>query len=343
MMTAELRRAWIRRALSVWLALLLVGVLVVGVPGRGPRLGVVCSSIEDICQQWARGFTEATGVGVDMVRMSSGQALAAVQRADGEFDVWHGGTSDLYEVARSRGLLVPYRSPASAGIPSRYRAVDDSWTGVYRGMLGFCSNQRVLRRLGVAPPDEWGDLLDPRLRGQVTLPDPRTSGTGYAMLWTMVQRAGDQEQAMQWFERLRPNVLQFTSSGMAPSGIAGRGEAAVAVTFTQHCVKAHDQGLKDLMVGYPRGLTGTETGAVAVIASARKPDLARRYVDHAVGSTAQEAGAETSSRQLPTLPGARTDPRLELPVGTRELEAVGEEAAHRRAGLVAEFVRRVRP
>ncbi|ROR55251.1 iron(III) transport system substrate-binding protein [Luteococcus japonicus] len=343
-MTAGVRRGWTRNALAAWLALVTVSVLMVGAtPGTGPRLAVVCSSIEDICQQWAHDFTEATGVSVDMVRMSSGQALAAVQRSDGEFDVWHGGTSDLYEVARSRGLLMPHASSAAATIPSRYKASDGSWIGVYRGMLGFCSNQRVLRRLGVSPPEGWEDLLDPRLRGQVTLPDPRTSGTGYTMLWTIVQRTGGLEEAMEWFERLRPNVLQFTSSGMAPSGIAARGEAAVAVTFTQHCVNAHDQGLDDLIVGYPRGVTGAETGAVAVLAAARHSDLARRYVDHAVGQQAQEAGGQTSPRQLPTLPGAYTDPRLELPAGTRELEASGDQAARRRAGLVAEFVRRVGP
>lgn len=333
------RRRWIIGAL--WLALLAGGGAVIARADRSPVLSVVCSSIEDLCREWGRDFTQRTGLRVSVVRMSSGQALARIARGDGEFDVWHGGPSEFYAAAAQRGLLQAYRPAGSDAIPASLRSPDATWTGVYRGMLGFCSNTRVLNQLGVAIPHTWDDLLNPRLRGQVSVPDPQTSGTGYSWLWTQAHRAGI-DDGLRYVEQLDPNVLQYTLSGTAPAGIAGRGEAAVAVTFTQHCVKAHDQGFTDLAVSYPTGPTGSETGAVAIVRATGKRAAAQRYVDYAVSRPAQELGDSLDSAQLPTLPDAARDPRLELPATSSVLSEDPATAAAERADLLDAFARRVR-
>ncbi|GAA1391637.1 ABC transporter substrate-binding protein [Luteococcus peritonei] len=332
-------RRLLRPAL-LWLLLLGLGLAAVGTQHGRPQLRVVCSSIEDLCQEWAHDFASSHGVEVSMVRMSSGEALARIRRG-GEFDLWHGGPTDYYEVARDEGLLQPYASPEAAAVPAPFKASDGAWTGVYRGLLGFCSNRQVLDRLGVAVPRTWQDLLDPRLAGQVSMPDPQTSGTGWTVLWTQRERTGSSSAALDYLVRLDRNVLQYPSSGTAPAGIAGRGEAAVAITFTQHCVKAHDEGMTDLVVSYPRGATGYEVGGVAVLAGTSQPDLARRYVDHAVGRRAQELGRATSSRQLPTRPDAVTDARLELPAGTQVVQGDPIRAAAQREELLRGFRDRV--
>ncbi len=323
-----------------WLVLLGCGLLAIQTGERRPQLTVVCSSIEELCQDWAREFSSASGVEVSMVRMSTGEALSRIRRG-GEFDVWHGGPSDYYELARAQGLLLPSSSPVTNRVPAGLRADDGSWTGVYRGMLGLCSNRRRLAQLGVAVPTSWQELLDPRLAGQVSMPDPRTSGTGWTMLWTQRERTGSTEAAVDYLASLDRNVLQYPTSGTAPAGIAGRGEAAVAITFTQHCVKAHDDGMDELVLSHPAGVTGYEVGAVAVLAGTSHRDWAQRYVDFAAGRHAQELGAATNSRQLPTLAEAATDPRLELPAGTRVVPTDPVRAASHRDELVGAFVQRV--
>ncbi|GAB2477013.1 ABC transporter substrate-binding protein [Luteococcus sediminum] len=336
------RRGWLLRLVTTWTVLLVVASVLVQSARRERSLSVLCSSVEEACEQWTRTFTEHTGVEVVMVRMSSGEALTQVLRADGEFDVWHGGPSDLYEVARAHGQLVAHRSPQAAFVPARFKARDGSWTGVYRGMLGFCSNRRVLDQLGVPPPRRWEDLLDKRLAGAVSMPDPRTSGTGWTMLWTVRQHTGSDEATMQWLDRLQPNVLQYTSSGVAPSGIVARGEAAVGVTFTQHCVRAQDRGAQQLLVGHPQGATGAETGAVAILRSGSNDALARSYVDFSISPASQAPAGDLAVQQLPTRSDVPTDPRLQLPAGTVEL-VPPDRTASRRQELVQAFDREVHP
>ena len=160
-------------------------------------------------------------------------------------------------------------------------------------------------------PRSWDDLLAPALRHRVSLPSPVTSGTGYTWLSTQVQRLGGEQAALAYARALDPQVLQYTSSGLAPAGVVGRGEAVVAVTFTQHCVRAADAGMSDLVVSYPQEGTGFEIGAVAVLAHAADPDAAHAYVDWAISREAQTAGSEAVAVQLPTRDDVPSDARLE--------------------------------
>lgn len=315
--------------------------MVVGTSGKR-TIAVVCSSIEDLCREWATGFAAQTSIEVVMVRMSSGEALARLSRPGGlsDFDVWHGGPADAYELAKTRGLLQAYRSPAVEAIPPDYRDADGYWAGTYLGVLGFCSNRERLQRLGVPVPTSWDDLLHPALRGQVSAPNPVTSGTGYTVLWATRLRMGPGQPMIDYLQRLDANVLQYTSSGMAPARVAGRGEAAVALTFSQHCVKARAEGYSDLVVSYPHEGTGFEVGSVAVLTGARDLPAARAYVDYALSASAQLAGGYTHSEQLPTRSDIDVDPQLGR--DARLLRYTAAEAAAAKVDLTNQFETQVR-
>ena len=311
------------------------GAVVVGA-GSQRSIAVLCSSIEDLCREWAAAFTAASGVEVAMVRLSTGEALARLAREDVRFDVWHGGTAESFALAADRGLLAPYSSPEADAVPAEFRDPAGAWTGVYLGVLGFCSNTAELSRLGVGVPASWADLAAPGLAGQVSAPNPLTSGTGYTMVWTQRVRLGSDDAAFEFLARLDANVVQYTTSGMAPARVAGRGEAAVGVTFSQHCVKAHDEGLDDLVVTYPSEGTGFEVGAVALTRSGAADPAARAYVDFAISGEGQSLGAATRSLQLPTRPDVTADPRLGA--GSLRLEYTPAQAAAAREQLTGRFV-----
>lgn len=301
-------------------------------------IAVLCSSMEETCRDWADGFSQSTGIPVRMVRMSSGDALARLSRTDGlgDFDVWHGGPAETYELARERGLLVAYQPSEADALLPEFRDPRGYWHGVYLGILGFCSNRTVLQRLSVPVPRDWDDLLDPRLKGQISVPHPVSSGTGYTVLWTTRLRTGSLEASLDYLEALDANVLQYTTSGMAPSRVVGRGEVAVAVGFTQHCLERERDGFSDLVVSYPAGGAGYEIGSVALLRGAREPEAARRYIDYAITPAAQSVGG-----QLPTRSDVSADPRLGQDVPRLRYTAL--DAAEARAELTAVFLDRVQP
>ncbi len=309
---------------------------------RRESLSVLCSSVEGLCRGWAAEFTRRTGIPVSTVRLSSREALARLEHgAAVDVDVWHGGPAELYALAARRGLLSPHATADSVAIPAADRDPGGAWTGVYRGNLGFCSDARALADLGVAPPRSWDDLLDPRLAGRVSTPDPVTSGTGTTMVGVQVRRLGGPAPALAWLRRLDRNVLQYTRSGMAPAGAVARGEVAVAVTFTQHCVRL-DSAHRPLLVTYPREGTGAEVGAVARSASSRHPEWAAAYVDFAASRAGQEVGRAVQVPQLPTRSDVHADPRLLLPADVRLLVTSTNDAAGTEA-VVARFATEVRP
>ncbi|MDN5976603.1 ABC transporter substrate-binding protein [Acidipropionibacterium jensenii] len=337
-------RRWRTRLAGLLILITVVGWAVVGVVGnaRGSQLSVLCSSIDDICQEWADAFTAETGIRVTMTRRSAGEALTLISQPGHHFDVWHGGPSEAYATGTSRGLFVAYRPRGWSQVPAFARDKEGYWTGTYQGILGFCSDRSVLARNGLPVPMSWQDLLNPRYRGLISAPNPMFSGTGYTMVETQVARLGGEQAGMDWLRRLNSNVLQYTSSGLAPSGVVARGEVATAITFTQHCVKQIEQGHRDLVVSYPREGTGREIGAVAILRgtdhrSAWHLAAARRYEDFILSAKGQELGGRTHSRQLPARADLPSDQRLRLPADRRIVTLPLAEGAQRREHLTEQF------
>jgi iron(III) transport system substrate-binding protein len=303
-------------------------------------LTVLCTPQEDWCQVMVARFEEQFGVDTNYIRLSSGEALARLRAGASapEFSVWWGGPADGFVAAGAENLLEPYVSPNAAPIAAEQKDADGVWTGVYVGALGFCSNKTILGELGVEAPTSWDDLLDPKLKGQVAMAHPASSGTAYTAFYTQVIRLGGQDQAIEFMTNLHPNILQYTSSGAAPAEMAGRGEVAVSVVFSHDCVRNIDAGFTDLEVSFPEEGTGYEIGGVGLIANAPEPNAAKAWIDWSLEASTQEIGAaEAGSFQLPTNPDAAVDERSvnleEVTLVEYDFQGAGEA----RADLTARF------
>jgi iron(III) transport system substrate-binding protein len=272
------------------------------------KLTVLCTVEERWCAAQTGAFQRQTGITTSFVRLSGGDALAAVTGATGspQYSVWWGGSADGYEAAKAAGKLQPYKSPNAATIPKSRKDPQGSWTGIYIGALGFCSNRTKLAELGVSVPRSWSDLLDPALKGQVSIAHPASSGTAYTALWTlMTLNHLDADATFKYLTALNQNVPAYTTSGTAPIQEVAQGSAAVAVVFAHDCVAAISDGAHDLVLSFPKEGTGSEIGATAVLKGAPDPAAARRWVDWALTAKAQEIGPTVRAFQLPVNPKAK--------------------------------------
>lgn len=311
-MTTNVRQR--RTGLKISAALVGAAILATGCSGApssaaegGGEITVLCGATEEWCEANTAAFTDATGIAANFVRLSSGEAAARLEagKSSPEFDVWHGGPADGFVAAAERGLLEPYTSPAAQAVRPEWKAAEGSWTGVYVGVLAFCSNTTVLQKLGAQAPTSWQDLLDPRFAKNVSVAHPSTSGTGFTALWTQVALAGgDKAVGLNYMMSLRPSILQFTRSGVGPVQQVGRGEIATGIVFSHDCIKSKEEGLSDLEVTFPREGTGYEVGGVAVVKNAANAAGAKAYVDWSLSKEAQEIGPTVGSYQVPTNPEA---------------------------------------
>ena len=319
---------------SILLSGMLVTGLSVGAAAQAEdELVVLCTPEPEFCEAMMPAFEAETGIPTSHVRMSSGESLVRLQAgsADPEFDVWWGGPADGQIAAGLEGLIEPYISPNAAVIADGQKAADGTWTGVYVGALGFCSNKELLDELGVEVPDSWEDLLDPRLDDNVMVAHPASSGTAYTTFYTQISRLqGDEDAAMDYMSRLHDNILFYTKSGAGPGRNAGAGEIAVAIIFSHDCINNIEQGMP-LVVSFPSEGTGYEIAGQSLVANAPHPNNAKTWIDWALTGPAQEIGWRSPTAgayQLPTNPDAAVSDQAvnisELELVEYDFDAAGE-------------------
>ncbi len=161
------------------------------------------------------------------------------------------------------GLVEQYLADVSSYDQSIY--VDDckvdsgKYLAATRNGGAIIINPKVLADKGVAEPTSYEDLLKPEYKGLVSMPDPKSSGTGYMFVKSLVNAWGE-EKAFEYFGKLSENILQFTESGSGPVNALTQGEAGVGLGMTAQAVTAINDGA-DLKVlffeeGSPYSLYG---------------------------------------------------------------------------------------
>ncbi|MEO5608355.1 MAG: ABC transporter substrate-binding protein [Ornithinibacter sp.] len=315
------------------------------IKGTG-EIVVACTPQEEQCQAMAAAFTKASGIKTSYVRMSSGEGVARLDAAKSkpEFDVLYGGPSDGHVAAFNSGLIEPYLSPNAAKIPDKYKDKDGKWTGTYVGVLGFCSNKDQLAKAGVEAPTSWEALLDPKLKKNVAIAHPSTSGTSYTAVWTqMVLNDMDEAKTFEYLGKLHQNVLQYSKSGSAPGQMAGRGEVAVGVIFSHDCVKYQKEGFDMLEVTFPSEGTGYEIGAVSLVKGGPNAENAKKFIDWTLTPDHQNIGPTVGSFQIPTNPDAKiTEDMVKLDEITLvEYDSIA--AGEKKKELTAKFDAEVAP
>lgn len=99
----------------------------------------------------------------------------------------------------------------------------------------FLVNTRMLEEKGLPIPETYEDMLTPEYAGLISMPSPKSSGTGYSYYNGMVTILGE-EAGMEYFEELNPNIKEYTTSGSAPAKAAVRGDVAIAYGLLWQCV-----------------------------------------------------------------------------------------------------------
>ncbi len=99
----------------------------------------------------------------------------------------------------------------------------------------FLVNTTVLEENSLEIPQTYEDMLKPEYAELISMPSPKSSGTGYSYYNGMVTVLG-QDEGLAYFEELNPNIKEYTTSGSAPAKAAVRGDVAIAYGLLWQCV-----------------------------------------------------------------------------------------------------------
>jgi iron(III) transport system substrate-binding protein len=132
-------------------------------------------------------------------------------------------------------------------------------------------DRKRLESRGLPIPAAYDDLLNPAYKGLLSMPNPKSSGTGYMFLKSLVNIRGE-DQAFAYFDKFAENVLQFTTSGSGPVNALLQGEAAIGLGMTITATEAinnRDAALELLF--FQEGAPSTTTGMAIIQGKETRP------------------------------------------------------------------------
>lgn len=277
------------------------------------RLTVYCTVQNEVCENITQKFAKKYNVETQFVQGGTGTIFGKIQaeKDNPQADFWFGGTIEPHLQAGEMGLLESYRSPKQAEILPQFKKLMDEkgdlTSIVYMLVLGFGANTEKLAKLGVEPPKTWESLLDPKLKGEIQLPDPRSSGTTYTIMATLIQLWGE-EKAFEYLKKLDQNVSQYVKSNLVTANLS-RGESAASVGFVHAYATEKDKGASVEAV-IPQGKVGYALGGASIIKNARNLDNAKLFMDYVLSKEAQEIPwREHGVYQIPTNVNAEASPK----------------------------------
>lgn len=267
---------------------------------------------------------------ISTVTGGSGQLLrrieAEVSKPQGDV-FWSSSANTL---GAFKTLFEPYKVADQALILPSLRHPQDLWTAanIHVAVIMLNKNQ-----LGGAPePKTWTDLLDPRLKGKITIADPANSSTAYTILWGIEKLLG-----ADGLKRLAGNV-KVTASAPAVLRSVGQGEYAIGLTFESNAYAYVAGGQKEIALVYPADGTFTTPEFFAMIKGAPGGALAQQTCDLLASRDVQVALLESAFRRP-----ARTDIEVGKYVELPELSKIKvfetneDEAAAQRTDFLARW------
>ena len=267
-------------------------------------------------ENWARPmfeeFEKATGIHVNFVRFSSGEALVRVvaEKNNPQVDVLFGGPVETHSAGIKEGVFEPYKPPSYDVLEARFKDPQGYWVGIADDPLVFMSNKKFLAEKGLNPPASWNDLLDPAYKGMLQMADARTSGTAVTRVFSILEVNGrDEAKAFDYMKKLRANVQVYTKSGGGGTIPVGLGQAGAGIFFIVDALKTQQEGY-DVAVSFPKEGIGTSTEAIALIKGAHNPEAAKKLIDWAASPAMQNLFAKYKINFLPAHPDVQVEPSL---------------------------------
>jgi iron(III) transport system substrate-binding protein len=130
-------------------------------------------------------------------------------------------------------------------------------------------NLDVLKQRGLDEPSTWEDLLKGEYKNLLSMPSPKTSGTGYIFLKFLANKLGEDE-AFGYFDFLAANVLQFTASGAGPTNALLQGEVAIGLGMTYQMAAEIEKGANLKIIFFEGGAPHSSTANGIIKKSAER-------------------------------------------------------------------------
>jgi iron(III) transport system substrate-binding protein len=291
-------------------------------------------------------FEKATGIHVNFLRFSSGEALARIiaEKNNPRVDVLFGGPVETHIAGIKEGIFEIYKPPTFGVLSARFKDPEGNWIGIADDPLVFMTNNKFLKENNLKPPASWEDLLHPAYKGMIQMADARTSGTAVTRIFSILEVFGrDENKAFEYMKKLRRNVQVYTKSGGGGTIPVGLGQAGGGIFFIVDALKTKQEGY-DVVISFPKEGIGTSVEAIALIKGAKNPALGKKLIDWSTSAAMQNLYAKYKINFVPAHPEVKTEASLaEVLKGAKIFPIEEAWAGQNRKRIVDRWINEVLP
>jgi iron(III) transport system substrate-binding protein len=186
------------------------------------------------------------------------------------------------------GMLQGYTPKDADKLLANFRSAKSpmTWTGMDAFAAAICFNTTVAKEKNLPTPKTWADLLNPAYKGQVVMPNPNSSGTGFLTIAGWLGTKGTAE-GWKYMDGLHQNIATYLHSGSAPCNNAARGEYAMGIGLDMRAVTLKEQGAP-IEIIVPSDGVGYDLEGMAVVKGTKNLAAAQRLADFSVSVAANE-------------------------------------------------------
>jgi len=243
----------------------------------------------DQLKAYEQGFyKEVRDVEIRWVRDSTGVITAKLlaEKANPQADVIMGVAASSLALLDSEGMLHPYAPINLDAIMSKYRDRKNppAWFGMDVWGATVCFNTVEAKKRNLPKPESWQDLAKPIYKGQIVMPNPASSGTGYFDVAAWLTLFGE-KNGWSYMDKLHENIAMYTHSGSKPCNQAATGEFVMGISFEYRANTNKAKGAPIELV-FPKEGLGWDLEAFAIHKGTKKLDAAKKLADWASSKNA---------------------------------------------------------
>ena len=229
---------------------------------------------------------------IKWVRDSTGVIIAKLlaEKANPQADVIWGVAASGLALFDQQGMLIPYAPINLDAIMSAYRDKKNppAWFGMDVWGATICFNTVEAAKRGIPKPETWKDLTKPVYKGQIVMPSPASSGTGYFDVTAWLSLFGDDNGkggGWKFMDALHENIAQYTHSGSKPCNMAAAGEYVIGISFEYRANANKAKGAPIDLV-FPKEGLGWDLEAFAIHKGTKKLEAAQKLANWAASKDA---------------------------------------------------------
>ncbi|MGH6768330.1 MAG: extracellular solute-binding protein [Xanthobacteraceae bacterium] len=244
-----------------------------------------CSVPIATAQKIANLFQSKTGIKVELFRSGGSNILRRFQQEGDSgrvfVDVLTHSDPAAANALTKKGKFVAFKGTDFDKVPAEVKDPQGFHVAQRLNVMAIYVRDDMLP--AADRPKTWTDLLDPKYKGKIVMPDPNFSSLLVVIAGTLAKAHG-----WSYFERLRKSDIMVVQSNQQVSDMIKRGERAMAMAADAAYVgPVRKQGMK-ISILYPTDGAFVIASPSSVVKGSPNPNAAKAFADFMLSRDVQQ-------------------------------------------------------